>query len=123
MSGVQKYEGRLVTSDIPDGIGRLYADDGKGFTDEDGEIRLKEVAFDPDTSSFIFVLPGSPSHNQRHSTSIANIQGTTDDDAHHFGPTEDDPHYFPGAPNNTRLKFNPDYIGPKVTGHTEAYKS
>lgn len=110
------YSGRLVC----DGVGGLYADDGEGLYDDSGNVRLQPVAFDPASDGYIFIPADSPNHNARFATAIAVIQGTTPDDAHDLSPTEDDPHFMPGAPNSTRITFDPDAVAPTVTGHTEA---
>lgn len=107
---LQKYSGRLAA----DGNGGL-------FECLDDNTLGREVAWDPDTESYIFVDEGAPSHNDRHGTAFADIHGSTEDDPHHTAIEESDAHYAKGAPNNTRIRFDPDHIAAKVTGHTEAY--
>lgn len=112
------YVGRLAC----DGYGNLLADEGDRAGDP--------VAYDE--GKFVFLKPGEDSHNERHHAQFVDIEGTTDDSAgspddptpgqeHHWGPTEDDAHYAAGYPNNTRLRFDPDKVAAKITGHTEAY--
>lgn len=99
--------------------GRLQVDDGDLQAGE-GEHQGKSVAFHE--GSFVFVNDGEENHNERHARAIAVITGSVEEDPHHTGPTEDDAHFMPGAPNNTRIRFDRDSVAAKVTGHTEAYK-
>ena len=105
------YTGRLVT----DGNGNLLADEG----DRAGE----PVAYDE--GQFIFIEPGSPSHNERHHQQFVDFEGTNEENAednpHHYEVQEDDPHFDADAENKTKLRQLPDKVAAKSSGHTEAY--
>ncbi len=116
------YEGRLLT----DGNGNLLADEGS---------RKGEPVAAHD-GSYVFVLAGEPSHNERHHKKFATMEATVDDsmtddpslvnanedeNAHHFGPTKSDAHYDKNAPNKTRVRQEPDAVSAKGAGHTAAY--
>lgn len=119
------YRGRLVA----DGNGHLLADEGEniGFPVawEDGQ--------------YVFVGPGEPSHNERHEKRVLAVESTVDEsmtddkslvnaekggkNSHHFAVHPDDAHYDKDAPNKTRMRFDPDAVAARVTGHTDAYTS
>lgn len=116
------YHGRLLA----DGYGNLLADEGS----RKGE----PVAFHE--GSYVFVQVGEKSHNERHHEQFAVVDATVDDsmtddkslvnasedeNAHHFGPLKSDPHYDKDAPNHTRLRFDPDAVSAKISGHTDGY--
>lgn len=137
----EQYVGRLVSGLGKDSKVHLLAHgDGTGEVyDEDGNILLREVTWDPDTKSYIYVDSGAQTHNERFNKGIAEITGTSEPlydkqgnlvqgDEHHFFPIETDSHFFRGASNpdtgvvnHTRLTEEDDSVSPTLTGHTEAY--
>lgn len=140
------YEGRLMC----DGNGNLLADeskfvgwaeitaeeDGEAILDSNGEptvVRVPKFKYGENhgmpvayhEGSYVFLNAGDESHNDRHHERFVEFAGTTDAAAegeeHHLQPTEDDPHYDADSENLTRLRFDPDKVAAKMTGHTAAY--
>ena len=106
------YTGRLVC----DGEGHLFAQ-------ENG----REVAYDAETDSFVYVRPGDPSHNQRHERRRLVIEGTTPEQyaagdpahAHHYEPLPNDAHAVGDGTRKTQVVFNSDVDSPTAASHTD----
>jgi hypothetical protein len=122
------------------------------WTDGNGNLLAYDATFDPTTGeetpgpnhgrpiayhegSYIFLNPGEPSHNERHSVNVLEVDGTVDasmtddeslvnadstENAHHFAVQEDDPHYDPDAPNGVKLTSLSAREADTFTGHTDA---
>lgn len=139
MSKVPSLEGRLVVHNA-----RLYIDDQLGILDDDDNVRLQEVAWEPNSRSFVAVEPGDPGHNEIHGKNDINVSnGTTGPlydgegnlvspgDPHHVFPHPEDPHYAAdggtidrkGKQTYTRVTSHDDSVAPFVTGHTKAFTS
>lgn len=120
------YNGRLVA----DGEGNLLADEG--------ERAGYPVAYEDGV--FVFLSPDDLSHNERHEKNALQVAATVDEsmvdktnkdlvnvtkteNQHHFGTLEDDPHYDANSPTGTKMRFIPDAVASKATGHTEAYSN
>lgn len=113
-----RYRGRLVC----DGNGNLLADEG--------DWKGSPVAWSHGDGNFQFVADGGESHNQMHHRAVKVMQGTTEESPHHHQAPPTDAHYAAdggrvdertGQPTFVRVKWDPDEIAAKVTGHTDAY--
>lgn len=102
-------------------VGRLACDGEGNLLADEGEYKGVGVYHDVESNSFKFVEDGGFSHNQRFHQAVAVIQGTTEDDPHHFEAQPDDAHYDPTAPGKARDRFHPDAVAATQTSHTEAY--
>lgn len=105
-----------------DGYGNCLADEG--------EHKGEPVAFHD--GSFVFVQKGEKSHNERHHKKFAEMTGTQSEDPNSpgYAGTEDKPvkgaeHHFGVMPDDSHahgLRFDPDKVAARSTGHTNAWK-